>query len=124
MKPKNIKNLQGRARKLRTSIIDSHTVVVESTTTSTASHVVTIHYDSEGTIHTRCTCPWAMNGGIACSHVIAALEALAGKRGRALSFWTDPEEARRQKRRLFYLSGSRRADRENSGIWITSRSAA
>lgn len=121
MKPKNIKRLQVRARRLETHIIDSHTVVVESTTTTTASHVVTIHYDQDGTIHTRCTCPWAINGGIACSHVIAALDALAARRGRALSFWTNPDEARRQKRRLFYLVGPQN---NNSGIWITSRSAA
>ncbi len=125
MKPKNIKRLQVRARQLETHIIDSHTVVVESTTTSTASHVVTLSYDSDGTIHTRCTCPWAMNGGIACSHVIAALDALAARRGRALSFWTNRDEARRQKRRVFYLAGSRRNDNNNnSGVWITSRSAA
>lgn len=121
MKPKNIKRLQVRARHLETHIIDSHTVVVESTTTATASHVVTIHYDSDGTIHTRCTCPWAINGGIACSHVIAALDALAARRGRALSFWANRDEARRQKRRLFYLVGPQN---NNSGIWITSRSAA
>ena len=121
MKPKQIKTLQGRARNLRTAFINRHTIVVESTTNTLANHVVTIIYDADGTIHARCTCPWAINGGVGCSHVLAALEALAEKRGRALSFWDSYEEAKKQKRRIFYLSGARKKD--NSGLWITSRAA-
>ncbi len=117
MKPKNLKDLQGRARHLKAHIINRHVVVVESTTMPTANHVVTIEYDSEGTIHSRCTCPWAMNGGIACAHTLAALEALAARRGRALSFWGSRDEARRQKHRTFYLAGRR----QDEGLWITSR---
>ncbi len=120
MKPKHIKRLQSRARHLRARIVNRNVIVVESTTGSSANHVVTVEYDSEGTIRARCTCPWAINGGIACSHVIAALDALAARRGRALSFWTDYQAARRQKRRLFYLA-SQPEDRD--GIWITSRAA-
>jgi uncharacterized Zn finger protein len=122
MKPKHIKQLQERARDLRAHIVNANTIVVESTTSSTANHVVTIEYDSEGIIHARCTCPWAINGGVACSHVIAALETLAARRGRALSFWNDYDQARRQKHRTFYLS-ARRNRRDQDGVWITSRSA-
>jgi hypothetical protein len=60
---------------------------------------------------------------VACSHVIAALEALAAKRGRTLSFWNDYDQARRQKHRTFYLS-ARRNKRDTDGIWITSRQAS
>ncbi len=117
MKPTNIKGIQGRARHLKARIVNRNLVIVESTTAPTANHVVTVEYDSEGTIHTRCTCPWAVNGGYACAHTLAALEALAARRGRALSFWGSQDDARRQKHRTFYLAGRR----ENDGLWITSR---
>ncbi len=122
MKPKHIKQLQERARDLRATPINPHTFVVESTTHSTANHIVTVEYDDEGVIHARCTCPWAVNGGVACSHVIAALDTVAARRGRILSFWNEYDEARRQKHRTFYLSG-RRSKRDQTGVWITSRTA-
>jgi hypothetical protein len=122
MKPKNLKNLQDRARDLRAIPLNTRTVVVESTSSPMANHIVTVEYDSDGTIHARCTCPWALNGGVACSHVIAALESLAELRGRKLSFWSDQTEAQRQKRRMFYLRGVRR--RDDDGVWITSRPTA
>jgi uncharacterized Zn finger protein len=124
MKPKHIKILQEKARDLHATVLNKNTIVVESTSNQLANHIVTIEYDSEGTIHARCTCPWAINGGIACSHVIAALEALASKRGRRLSFWTDHTQAQRQKKRLFYLQGARARRAEDDGIWITSRPEA
>jgi hypothetical protein len=119
MRPKNLKQLQTRAQELKVNVIDANTVVVQSTTGSAANHVVTTYYDNEGGIHARCTCAWAINGGMACSHVIAALEKLASKRGRALSFWLNEPDARRQKRRLFYLG----SERDKNRVWITSRSA-
>lgn len=120
MKPKNIKRLQTRAHGLKVNVVDRHTIIVQSTTGSTANHVVTVSYDNDGRIHARCTCAWAINGGVACSHVIAALEKLAAKRGRALSFWLSEQEARRQKRRMFYLENG---GKEDNRIWITSRAA-
>ncbi len=121
MIPKHIKQLQNRSRDLRAHVLNAHTVVVESTTSSTANHVVTVEYDDVGVIHARCTCPWAINGGVACSHVIAALEALAARRGRTLSFWSDYDQARKQKHRTFYLA-ARRNKQDKNGVWITSRS--
>ena len=121
MKPTNIQHLRVRARHLQAHIIDRRTIAVASTTTPTANHVVTLDYDSEGTIRARCTCPWAINGGVACSHVLAALDLLAARRGRALSFWNSRAEARRQKHRTFQLVGVSEGD-ENS-LWITSRAA-
>lgn len=121
MKPKNIKTLQRRGKDLRARVINAHTIVVASTTGTAANHVVTVEYGADGIIRARCTCPWAINGGIACSHVIAALEQLAAVKGRTLSFWENRDEAERQKHRLFYLtSGKATAD---DGIWITSRAA-
>ena len=119
MKPKNIKRLQTQGKRLHANIVSQHTLVVESTTSTLANHIVTVEYGRDGTIHARCTCPWAINGGVACSHVIAALERLAGTRGRTLSFWASKEEAERQKQRVFYLEGAR----DGEGIWITSRTA-
>ena len=121
MKPTNIKHLRVRARQLQPRLIDRRTITVASTSTATANHVVTLDYDSEGTIRARCTCPWAINGGVACSHVLAALDLLAARRGRALSFWNSYAEARRQKQRTFRLLGTHG---EADDLWITSRSAA
>lgn len=118
MKPKRIKILQERARHLHATVLNPHTVIVESTSNPAANHVVTLAYQPDGTIQARCTCPWAINGGVGCTHVLAALEALAARRGRVLSFWADREAARRQKRRMFHLPG-----RDDDGIWITSRAA-
>lgn len=122
MKPKHIKELQDKARDLRARVVHKNTIVVESISNMAANHIVTVEYDSDGTIHARCTCPWAVNGGIACTHVIAALETLAAGRGRRLSFWTDETEAQRQKRRTFYLRGAKARDED--GVWITSRPTA
>ncbi|NWG18417.1 MAG: SWIM zinc finger family protein [Chloroflexi bacterium] len=118
MKPKNIKRLQERGKDLRAYILNPNLVVVESTSHPLANHVVTIKYLPDDRIYARCTCPWAINGGVACSHVIAALEHLAEVRGRRLSFWTNEADAQRQKHRLFFLTGGQR----NDGVWITSRS--
>lgn len=121
MKPTNINTQSAAARQLQAHIIDRRTIAVASTTTPSANHIVTLDYDSEGTIRAHCTCPWALNGGIACSHVLAALDALAARRGRALA-WNSRAEAQRQKHRTFHLLGSTSSDED--GLWITSRSAA
>ena len=122
MKPTEIKKLQQRSHNLLVRRITPNTLVVTSRSNMNAHHVVSIETEAGGTIHARCTCPWAINGGVACSHVIAALEALAARRGRRLSFWTDVSEAQRQKKRIFYLRGTKLRT-ENEGVWITSRAA-
>lgn len=120
MKPKNLKQLRSRGRGLRAQVLNKNLVVVSSRTNPQANHVVTVEYDSDGRIYARCTCPWAINGGIACSHVLAALDALAARRGRKLSFWNSLQDARRQKHRLFLLTDGMIED----GVWITSRKDA
>ena len=117
VKPKNLKRLQAQGKELNANIVNRHTLVVESTSSPLANHIVTVEYRADGTIHARCTCPWALNGGVACSHVIAALERLANTKGRTLSFWHRKEDAERQKHRVFYLEGAR----DGEGVWITSR---
>ncbi len=119
MKPVNFKELQGRAKTLRASRINRRTYVVQSLSSQTANHIVTLDYTPDDGIQARCTCPWAINGGVACTHVIAVLEKLAERRGRRLSFWTSENEAQRQKRRRFYLKGGKPSE----GVWITSRTA-
>lgn len=119
MKPKNIKELQLESRRLRARRVDRHTYVVESRTNPQANHVVMVRFDDDGTVFTRCTCPWALHNGIACSHVLAALEYMASRKGRRLSFWLNHEDAQRQKHRTFYMAGTSK----NDGVWITSRSA-
>ncbi len=118
MIPKHIKELQSRSRKLRARRVDRNTYVVESLSNPVAHHVVTIVFDDDGAIHTRCTCPWALHRGVACAHTMAALEYMAAQKGRTLSFWRTREDAERQRQRIFYLSGGK------DGVWITSRTAA
>lgn len=117
MKPKHIKQLQAQSRKLQARRVDNDTFVVESISNPVANHIVTVRFQPDGTINTRCTCEWAINQGVGCSHVLAALEYIASIKGRTLSFWLTEEEAVRQKQRVFYLSGAKRDD----GLWITSR---
>ena len=120
--PKNIKQLQEHSRDLQARRVDRHTYVVASASDPTANHIVTINIKDDGrTLEARCTCQWARYQGIACSHVLATLEYMASLKERTLSFWKDEDSARRQKHRLFYLSG--RNDDGNEGIWITSRGA-
>ena len=117
MKPKNIKKLQAQSRKLRVYWISKHALAVESTSNEVANHIVTVRLRKDGAVHARCTCPWALNHGVACSHVMAALEFMAAQKRRTLSFWPTEADARRQKQRVFYLNGASRED----GVWITSR---
>lgn len=118
MKPKNIKQLQSQSKKLRVWRVNKHTFAVESKTYNSALHLVTVQFERGGVVHARCTCPWAQHSGVACSHVMAALDFLANQKGRTLSFWTSAEDAQRQKQRVFQLAGNRQG-----GVWITSRSA-
>ena len=120
MKPKNIKQLQAQSRDLTTRRVDKHTLAVQSASNALANHIVTVEFCDDHTVQARCTCEWALNRGIACTHVMAALEYLAGMKARTLSFWPTKEDARRQKQRVFYLTGGFASDDDN-GIWITSR---
>lgn len=116
MMPKNLRELRERSKQLTTTILNAHTVIVSSDSNPVANHIVTLRYNNRTIINARCTCTWAQNGGVACSHVMAALEGLAEYKGRKLSFWHSQEEAERQKKRLFRISG-----RKNENVWITSR---
>lgn len=118
MKPKHIKRIQSRSRRLKVRQIARDTFVVTSASNPVANHIVTVSFGPDATVRARCTCPWAINHGVACAHVMAALEYLAARKERTLSFWGTAEEARRQKHRLFFLAG------DDDGVWITSRSAA
>jgi uncharacterized Zn finger protein len=125
MRPKKIKDLQARSKKLMVRIMDPlepddpYVMIVNSGTNPYLSRVVTIKFGRDGTISARCTCQWAQHGGMGCTHVIAALSKLAARKKRALSFWLTPEEAQRQKQHLLRLSDGR-----TENIWITSRQPA
>jgi hypothetical protein len=120
MKPKNIKQLQAQSRQLSTRRVDKHTLAVQSASNALANHIVTVEFCEDNLIQARCTCEWALNRGIACTHVMAALEYLAGMKERTLSFWPTQEDARRQKQRVFYLTGGH-MNLDEEGVWITSR---
>ncbi|MEL6308236.1 MAG: SWIM zinc finger family protein [Chloroflexota bacterium] len=121
--PKNIKQLQDASRDLTVRRTDTFTYVVESRSNPRANHTVTVSFDSAGRkVKTRCTCEWAVYQGIACKHVLAALEHMASQKERTLSFWHDEDRARRQKHKLFQLVGDEKKDRNH--IWITSRNAS
>ncbi len=124
MKPKKIKELQARSKKLSVRVFDPvhpgdpYAMIVSSGTWRTLNRIVTVKFKPDGTINTRCTCRWAQYGGAACTHVLAALQKLAERKQRKLSFWLTAEEAYRQKQSLFRLSNG------SDEIWVTSRRPA
>ncbi|MDX2160220.1 MAG: SWIM zinc finger family protein [bacterium] len=120
MKPVEIKKLQARSRKLQVRLVAPNTLVVTSRSNPYAHHIVTIESEPGGVLRGRCTCPWAQNGGLGCSHMMAALNFLASRQKRVISFWEREEDAQRQRHRVLRLVGARRED----DIFITSRPAA
>lgn len=118
--PTNIKTLQDKSRDLQVRHAQQNVYVVTSSSNPAVNHIVTVEFDEDREVHARCTCSWARHNGIACSHVLATLEYLAALKERTLSFWTNEDDARRQKHRLFKLVG----DRSKKQVWITSRNAA
>ncbi len=120
MKPKHIKQLQTRSRKLKARYLRNGVIAVESQTNDNVSHIVTYQFAPDGTVHATCTCEWAEHNGTACAHVMAALEHLAAIKHRSLSYWENREAAERQKQRIFRLVGTEHS-REDDIIWITSR---
>ena len=125
MRPSQLKVLQAKSKRLHAQMITSHheekafVMIVGSRSNAALNRVVTVRFQPDGTIYARCTCQWAEHGGIACSHVIAALNKLAEHKQRRLSYWLTSEEAHRQKKALFQLTGDQASDL----VWITSRSA-
>lgn len=121
MKPKKIKHLQQRSRDLTVIPVNTHTLRVESKSDEWSSYVVEVGFGKNGEVRTTCNCEWAQYRGVACVHAMAALEFLAARKGRTLSFWLDEDAARRQKHRTFQLHHPKSdADR----VWITSRRAS
>ncbi len=119
MRPVEIKKLQQRSRRLQVRLVAPNTLVVTSRSNPYAHHIVTIETQPDGAILARCTCPWAQNGGLGCSHVMASLNYLAARQKRVISFWDREEDANRQKHRVLRLAGSRPED----DLFITSRPA-
>jgi hypothetical protein len=125
MRPSHLKALQAKSKRLKAQVLRPHqagesfVVIVGSRSNTVLNQVVTVRFLRNGTIYARCTCQWAKHGGIACSHVLAALNVLAQEKKRRLSYWLTPEEARRQKKALFQLAGECSPD----FVWITSRPA-
>ena len=125
MRPRQLKVLQAKSKALQAQIIKSahaseaFVIVVGSGSRGVLNRIVTVRFLQDGTINARCTCQWAEHGGIACCHVIAALNKLAERKQRRLSYWLTAEEAQRQKKALFQLAGEHSTD----AVWITSRGA-
>ena len=117
MNPKEIKKLQARSRGLRAKVVSPTVVSVVSRSQPAAQHFVTVEWMGEGAIRARCTCPWGMNGGACCSHVMAALNILAAQTDKVVSFWPDRDEAERQKHRLLRLVGEAPEDE----LYLTTR---
>jgi uncharacterized Zn finger protein len=119
MLPKYIKQAQARSRKLKARVVGRQTVIVDSQTEAPGRHAVTIRYRPQGhVIEASCTCSWGAHHGVACAHIMAALEALAMRRQRTLSYWLTEDEARRQRHRRFFLT---RLGQQAEGVWVTSR---
>lgn len=117
-KPQKIKALQAESRGLKTHRVGRNIIAVTSASEPGKEYHVRIRYE-RGVIQARCDCPWGKFGGVACSHVMAALETLAEGKSRRLSFWLNEADAERQNRRTFYLTN--RPGTAQDGVWITSR---
>jgi hypothetical protein len=117
MNPKHIKKLQARSRGLRAKLVSENVVAVTSRSQPPIQHFVTVETSDDGEILARCTCPWGMNGGACCSHVMAALNLLAAQHERRVSFWRDEQEATRQKHRILRVVGGT----SDSAIYVTTR---
>ena len=117
MTPREIKKLQARSRGLRAKIVSQNVVAVTSRTHPAMRHFVTVEWLGDGAIRALCTCPWGMNGGACCSHVMAALNILAAQTDKVVSFWPDRDEAERQKHRLLRLVGEAPEDE----LYLTTR---
>jgi len=126
MRPKELHRLKEKGKRMSVRIIapdmsnTPYTAIVGSTSNAAYNHFVTVRFEPNGTIVARCTCPWAAHGGIACSHVMAALTRLAEKKQRTLSFWPTHEDAARQKHAMFSLTDNTSGEK----IWVTSRRAS
>jgi uncharacterized Zn finger protein len=119
MNPREIKKLQARSRVLRAKVVSPNVVAVTSRSQPPIQHFVSVEWMGDGAIRARCTCPWGMNGGECCSHVMAALNELASRKDRVISFWPDKDEAERQKHRLLRLVGHSAGDE----LYLTTRPA-
>ncbi len=117
MKPKHIKNLQSKSRKLIVGRVDESTFAVDSSSDPNQRHIVTLKPDANGRIQSTCTCEWSQFRGVGCAHVMATLNFVAEQKGRKLSFWQTEDDAKRQKNRIFKLTNQ--SGREH--VWITSR---
>jgi hypothetical protein len=121
MKPKHIKKLQAQSKKLTATRISRNIFRVESASHPDEVQTVSLRVARAGRIVGECSCEWSQHQGVACSHVLAALEHLAERKGRTLSFWLNPEDAERQNRRTLFLAADRHSPED--GVWITSRTA-
>jgi uncharacterized Zn finger protein len=119
MSPREIKKLQARSRALRVEVLSPTVVSVVSRTQPPVQHFVTVEWLGDGAIRARCTCPWGLNGGMCCSHVMAALNELASRKHRVVSFWDDRDVAERQKHRLLRLVGHT----DDEQLFLTTRPA-
>lgn len=119
MKPTHIKQIQARSRGLRVGRVDDYTFAVDSSSDPAQRHIVKLIPDAHGRIHSSCTCQWSQFSGVGCVHVMATLNFIAQQKGRKLSFWQTEADAKRQKNRMFELTGT---DDEEQ-VWITSRAS-
>jgi hypothetical protein len=118
MRPKQIKMLQSLSRDLTVMPLSSTRLVVESRSDNLHNHIVEVQFLPDDVVYARCTCEWSRYQGVACVHVMAALDYPANRKGRRLNFWLTEDDALRQKPRTFYLA---HPDRPDAGVWITSR---
>lgn len=116
MLPKNLLKLQEKSRLHTATVHNGNAVTVASLGNARITFFVTLDYQDEQVIHPRCTCPWARHGGVACSHVMAALEKLAETQGRCVSFWLTREDAEKQHERVWQIGG-----KAEESLWMTSR---
>jgi hypothetical protein len=92
----NPKKIQSKSRQHQVKHLGGNSFEVVSGTSGNAYRVTLVPGGA------RCACKWGHYrpgyGKSGCSHVVAVYDWLEARRGRSVSAWTDPDDARRQHR--------------------------
>lgn len=96
------KTLQEKSRGMQVERIGRSTFRVLSTSGKT--YIATVNETQD---FTSCTCDWAQyrpsGSNCGCSHVVAAINHIAGEQGKTASAWGSREDAERQHKHIWNL---------------------
>jgi hypothetical protein len=110
---KNLGALERKSRRMRVThhnrLADGGRLLTVFDPEAASVHQVTVHFGRDGrrtAVYAVCDCKWNRGDdgeirGFGCAHAICALKTLGKDKRKVLHFYSDPDAARQQKRRLF-----------------------